>query len=160
MLHIAPEPQFEKKFRHIPKLDYFTLDLSNPRAGVKADITDIPYSDNSFDIIYCSHVLEHVVDDRKALRELNRVLKADGWAVILVPIVSSTTFENLSVTEPEERERVFGEPNHVRLYGSDSKNRLEESGFTVTSFSSTDIVDKKSIILLGVKQEKIFFCKK
>lgn len=160
MLHIAPEPQFEEKFREIPTLDYLTLDRGNPGAGINADITDIPFSDDSFDIIYCSHVLEHVDDDRKALFELSRVLNPDGWVVILVPIISSTTYEDPTVTKPEDREKVYGHPEHVRNYGSDFKTRLEESGFSVTVFSSTDIVDKRNIIRLGVKQEIIFLCNK
>lgn len=158
MLHIAPEPQLEEKFRQVPKLDYLTLDMSNPGAGINADITHIPFSEDSFDIIYCSHVLEHVLDDRTALFEFGRVLKSDGWAVILVPVLSSTTYEDPTVTNPEDREKVYGHPNHVRKYGSDFKDRLEESGLRVTVYSSTDIVDEKNIIRLGVKQEIIFFC--
>lgn len=160
MLCIAPEPQFEEKFRQVPKLDYLTVDLSNPRAEIHADITSTPFPKEAFDIIYCSHVLEHVLDDRKALFELNRVLKFDGWAMILVPLLSSTTYEDPLVTNSEDRKKVYGHPNHVRNYGSDFKNRLEEAGFNVRVFFSTDVVNKKDIIRLGVKQEVIFLCRK
>lgn len=88
---------------------YLTADLSNPKAMVKMDITDIQYPDESFDVIYCSHVLEHVPDDRKAMQEFFRVLKKDGWAVLLVPIVGELTFEDPSIVDPVERTKIFGQ---------------------------------------------------
>ena len=98
---------------------------------VHADITQIPFVDDSFDVILCSHVLEHVPEDRQAMRELCRVLKPDGWALLLVPISSrrAETYEDATVVAPEDRERLFGQFDHVRIYGRDFKDRLEESGF-------------------------------
>ena len=160
MLHIAPEGQFEERLRQVPGIEYLTADLHNPRAMVKMDITDIQYPDNSFDVIYCSHVLEHVPDDRKAMSELRRVLKADGWALILVPVTAEKTFEAPSVTDPAQRERLLGQYDHVRRYGPDFENRLEEAGFTVTRICSTDIMSMQNIVRLGVQREEIFLCHK
>ncbi len=161
MLHIAPEPQIERKFKKIPNLRYLTADLFNPAAMVKMDITDIQYPDNSFDVIYCSHVLEHVPDDRAAIRELYRVLKSDGWAVLLIPITVERTLEDPSVSDPAERERLFGQEDHVRRYGRDFRNRLEEAGFHVQGIPALDLVDREQIESMGVIAcEEVFLCKK
>jgi predicted SAM-dependent methyltransferase len=134
VLHVAPERIFEERLRLRPNLDYVSTDLDRDRAMVKADITALPFGDDSFDVILCSHVLEHVVDDRKAMRELHRVLHPSGWALIVVPIASrrDETFEDPAVLTPADRERVFGQADHVRIYGRDFKARLEEAGFTVS----------------------------
>ncbi len=97
------------------------------------DITDIPYPDETFDVIYASHVLEHVPDDRRAMREIRRVLRTGGWAVLLVPMFGATTKEDPTVIDPAERERLFGQDDHVRLYGHDGEyeRRLTEAGFDV-----------------------------
>lgn len=133
VLHVAPERIFERWLKSQPNLDYVSTDLERSRATVKADITDLPLSDDSFDVILCSHVLEHVVDDRKAMRELYRVLRPGGWALLLVPIDFSRgeTFEDPTIVEPADRERLFGQDDHVRVYGRDFTTRLEEAGFTV-----------------------------
>jgi SAM-dependent methyltransferase len=133
VLHFAPERIFEEKLRPQPNLDYVSTDLARARADVKADITDLPFPDDSFDVILCSHVLEHVVEDRKAMRELYRVLRRGGWALVLVPIDFSRdeTFEDHTVVAPADRERLFGQADHVRVYGRDFKARLEEADFTV-----------------------------
>jgi SAM-dependent methyltransferase len=133
VLHFAPERIFEKWLSAQPNLDYVTTDLERPRAMVKADITELPFPDDSFDVILCSHVLEHVVEDRKAMRELYRVLRPGGWALVLVPIDfdRSETFEDPAVVAPADRERLFGQADHVRVYGRDFAERLAEAGFTV-----------------------------
>jgi SAM-dependent methyltransferase len=133
VLHFAPERVLEKKLKPLPNLDYVSTDLERQRADVKADITDLPFPDDSFDVILCSHVLEHVVEDRKGMRELYRVLKPGGWALVLVPIDSrrDETFEDPTILAPRDRERAFGQADHVRIYGGDFKARLEEAGFTV-----------------------------
>ena len=114
MLHIAPEPCLEPRFKKWLAESYLTADLFNPHAMVKMDITNIAYPDQSFDVIYCSHVLEHVHDDRKAMREFFRVLKDKGWAILLVPIYAEKTFENPSIVEPTARLKAFGQEDHVR----------------------------------------------
>lgn len=131
MLHLAPEHAFMTKLRRTPGLEYHPVDLSSPEARVKLDVTAIPYEEMSFDVIYCSHVLEHVLDDRLAMRELRRVLRPTGWAVIQVPITAPATIEDPTVTDPRERERLFGQWDHVRRYGPDYIQRLEAAGFAV-----------------------------
>jgi len=160
MLHIAPERIFVSKFTHIFNIDYLTADLNDPSAMVKMDITNIQYPDDSFDVIYCSHVLEHVSEDRKAMRELNRVLKPDGWMVLLVPLTTKITFEPSSST-PAERKRLFGHSEHVRSYGPDFKDRLEEAGFIVKVFSAVEIIGVNDLPRMSVPySEIIFFCTK
>jgi SAM-dependent methyltransferase len=136
MLHVAPEPELSRLIQKAAYIDYLSADLFAPdimvKVMVKMDITDIQYPDNTFDVIYCSHVLEHVPDDRKAIREFFRVLKDGGWAIVQVPIIADTTFEDLTVINPKERERLFGQFDHVRRYGPDYKDRLTEAGFSVT----------------------------
>ncbi|WP_071591937.1 class I SAM-dependent methyltransferase [Baaleninema simplex] len=133
VLHIAPEKIFYHKFIELDNLDYLTADLDSSLAMVKMDITDIQYDDNSFDVVLCNHVLEHIPNDRQAMRELCRVLKPGGWAILQVPLDldRDETFEDPSVESPEERERLFGQKDHVRWYGKDYADRLQEAGFTV-----------------------------
>lgn len=161
MLHVAPEQSFESKLRKCLGQDYITADLLNPEAMVKMDITDIQYSDEYFDVIYCSHVLEHVQDDKKALREFFRVLKKGGWAILLVPITTDKTFEDSSIVEPSERLRVFGQADHVRRYGPDYIDRLNEAGFKVQVNYASDLFEKKEITSMGLSpDDKIYYCTK
>lgn len=162
VLHIAPENCFEARLRKWLGGAYITADINNPNAMVRMDIMDIHYPDQSFDIIYCSHVLEHVLDDKKALRELFRVLKRGGWAVILVPIYSNETFEDSSVIDPLERRRLFGQDDHVRRYGPDFIARLQEAGFVVAKTRVSDLVNKNEEIRLGLTAASgdIFCCTK
>jgi SAM-dependent methyltransferase len=131
---------------------------------VKMDITDIQYPDNSFDVISCSHVLEHVPDDRRAMREFNRVLTPDGFALLMVPIrPGEKTFEDPSITNPEERQRLFGRHNHVRWYGLDFKDRLEEEGLSVRVFSAAKAFGAEDFLRLGLghpDRALVFVCKK
>ena len=164
LLHIAPEPQLTQIFRKIKTIDYLSADLMMERVMVKMDLTDIKYYDRSFDAIICNHVLEHIPDDMKAMRELFRVLKPGGWAILQVPIskTMTETFEDFSVTEPDEREKVFGQKDHVRIYGQDYVTRLETAGFRVKPFKWTedhDIENKENKLNLN-KEEVIFYCTK
>ena len=133
VLHFAPEPALQARFRAMPNLDYVSADLCSPRADVHFDICLSPYPDDTFDVILCSHVLEHILDDRKAMSELFRVMKPGGWGIIEVPLQPGRreTFEDQSVTTPTERERVFGQRDHVRIYGKDYYDRLRSAGFEV-----------------------------
>ncbi len=159
MLHFAPEATFERRFRRIPGLAYVTADLEDPRVMVRADIRAIPFPDNSFDVIYCSHVLEHVDDDRNALQELRRVLTDDGWLALIVPITAEQTFEDPSVIEPEERFRLFGQPDHVRVYGPDFADRIEQSGLKMKMVTPENLLgdDAEQI---AAKKERLFYCRK
>lgn len=161
MLHVAPEPIFERQLREKLGDGYLTADLHNPRAMVKMDITDIQYPDESFDVIYCSHVLEHVPNDLQAMRELRRVLKKDGWAILLVPISADKTYEDPSITSPAERLVHFGQSDHVRKYGPDYLDRLAEAGFNVDVSSPNDFLTDEEILLMGIDaSENIYYCRR
>jgi SAM-dependent methyltransferase len=162
MLHVAPEQCLEPKFKELLGDSYLTADLFNPRAMIKMDITDINYGDQSFDVIYCSHVLEHVLDDKKAMREFFRVLKNDGWAILLAPISAEKTLEDPAIVEPEERLKIFGQEDHVRLYGPDYADRLREAGFKVKITGVDDLVQEGEATRMGLTQTsgEIYFCTK
>ncbi len=133
VLHMAPEQCFLKRFKKLQHIDLVTADLYSPIVDVKADILDLPFDDNSFDIIFCNHVLEHIEDDKKAMQELYRVLKKGGVGIFQIPQDYSRkkTYEDFSITSPEERAKHFGQYDHVRVYGSDYFDRLRAVGFTV-----------------------------
>jgi SAM-dependent methyltransferase len=116
----------------LPNLVYITADLDSPLARVALDILRLPFPENSFDVVLCNHVLEHIPDDAQAMRELSRVLKPGGWGILQVPLdPSRDTFEDLSIVDPDERTRLFGQEDHVRMYGKDYKTRLEKAGLSV-----------------------------
>jgi SAM-dependent methyltransferase len=156
VLHFAPERIFEEWLGSRPNLDYVSTDLARPRAMVKADITDLPFPDGSFDVILCSHVLEHVVDDRTAMQELYRVLRRGGWALVLVPIDfrRAETFEDPTIVGPADRERFFGQADHVRVYGRDFTARLEEAGFTVRVEDFTRELGESEVRRYGLRPRK------
>jgi hypothetical protein len=134
VLHFAPEAGLQRKLKSLPTLTHVSADLSSRLADEKFNICDIPHPADSFDVVLCSHVLEHVPDDRKAMSELYRVMKPGGWGLIEAPISRKRkeTFEDWSVTEDKDRERVFGQRDHVRIYGRDYYDRLRAAGFSVT----------------------------
>lgn len=150
VLHVAPEPCLEAKLKKHLKGGYLTADLYNPSAMVKMDITEIEYPNESFDVIYCSHVLEHVPDDKKALRELFRVLKTSGWAILLVPITVDVTYEDPTIVTPEGRLEAFGQDDHVRRYGRDYADRLRDAGFTVEVVEVTDLATPEEAVRMGL----------
>jgi len=147
VLHIAPEQEFLRKFKKMKNLEYTSADLFSPIVDVKADILDLPFEDNTYDVIICNHVLEHIVDDRKAMSELYRVMKPNGWGIVQVPMKNSleTTFEDFTITDPKERQKHFGQYDHVRWYGMDYFDRLKSVGFEAEAnfysqkFSDADI---------------------
>ncbi|EDP95548.1 methyltransferase domain-containing protein [Kordia algicida OT-1] len=133
VLHFAPEQAFYKRFRNQKNLEYTTTDLFSPLADVKADICDLPFEDDSFDTILCNHVLEHIPDDTKAMQELYRVLKPGGMAILQIPqdLEREVTFEDDTITDKKERTEIFGQYDHVRVYGWDYFDKLRSIGFTV-----------------------------
>ncbi len=139
VLHIAPEQCFLDIFRKQKNLDYITSDLESPIADVKADICDLPFKDNEFDVVFCNHVLEHIPDDTKAMQELYRVLKPNGMGIFQIPqdINRAETFEDNSITDPKERAKIFGQYDHVRVYGSDYFDKLRSIGFKVDEIDYT-----------------------
>lgn len=139
VLHFAPEQAFYKRFRKLKNLAYTTTDLNSPLADVKADICNLPFSENSFDVILCNHVLEHIPNDTKAMQELYRVLKPGGWGVFQIPqdLNRARTFEDNSITNKTERAKIFGQYDHVRIYGRDYFEKLRSIGFKVTEMDFT-----------------------
>ena len=139
VLHFAPEQAFYKRFREMKNLDYVTTDLNSPLADVKADICNLPFSNNSFDFILCNHVLEHIPDDKKAMQELFRILKPGGTAIVQIPqdLSREKTFQDDSITDPKERAQIFGQYDHVRVYGRDYFDRLRDIGFEVEEVEYT-----------------------
>lgn len=138
LLHVAPEVCLMRHLRRAYKVggnavDYVTADLESPLADLHFDIQLIPLADESFDVIFCNHIMEHVEDDRRAMRELYRVMRRGGWGVILSPVELSraTTFEDDSITDEAERTRIFGQYDHRRVYGRDYADRLRGVGFEV-----------------------------
>jgi SAM-dependent methyltransferase len=149
VLHFAPEQEFYKRFKKQNNLDYTTTDLFSPLADVKADICNLPFEDNSYDIILCNHVLEHIPDDTKAMQELYRVLKPGGMGIFQIPqdISRTTTFSDDTIIDPKERAKIFGQYDHVRIYGLDYFDKLRSIGFQVeevkhTETISSDLVQK------------------
>lgn len=147
VLHFAPEQAFYKRFRKLANLDYTTTDLNSPLADVKADICDLPFKDESFDFILCNHVLEHIPDDTKAMQEIFRILKKGGTAILQIPqdLSRETTFEDDSITDPKERAEIFGQYDHVRVYGRDYFNKLRSIGFTVKEVNYTGKLSPEEI---------------
>lgn len=161
ILHFAPERYLEQKLRTISKF-YLTADLEGKSVDVKMDIAKIPFENNSFNLILCSHVLEHVDDDRKALKELLRILRLNGTALIIIPVERKNTYEDPSIKDPEERQKVFGQKDHVRIYGEDFIERITEAGFSVNNYQSKDLFSECDQIKYGIKIEsdRLYVCKK
>jgi len=157
ILHIAPEQAFRKRFKKIFGDRYVTADLHSPLADIKADITDLPFAANEFDIILCNHVLEHIPDDRKAMRELYRVMKPGGYGIFQVPLDArrTRTFEDPTVTDPRRRAELFGQYDHVRIYGTDYFDRLHEAGFVVRPFAVKQLFKGDEIERFALDPEEI-----
>jgi SAM-dependent methyltransferase len=163
LLSIAPDYATQTKLRSLTNVNYTSVDLESPLAMQNEDLTNLSLKDNSFDAILCYHVLEHIEDDKKALSELFRVLEPGGWAILQTPIDTDRkhTFEDFTITSPDERKKVYGQSDHVRIYGRDYSLKLKDAGFIVkedtfiNKFSETEIT--KYVL---DKNETIFFCTK
>jgi SAM-dependent methyltransferase len=162
VLHIAPEPAFQNAFRKMKNLTYVSADLHSPHAMMAMDITHIPATDASFDVVLYSHVFEHIPDDRAAMREIHRILTPEGWAILQVPMDSSmgATLEDPTVTAPEERQRLFGQSDHVWLYGRDYRMRLEHAGFEVIVDQFSSQLEPGVLARYGLLPEDIYFCRR
>lgn len=163
VLHIAPEHCFLDKFEKMQNLDYISADIESPLAKIKMDVHEIPFPPNTFDVVFCNHVMEHVENDIQALKEIYRVMKPGGWAIIQSPIDPDreTTFEDPSIASPEERERVHGQSDHVRTYGKDYAERLKKGGFNVTEDTYVMELPKEKVERYALPpQEIIYLCEK
>ena len=158
VLHIAPEQVFYTKFKTLDNWAYTTTDLHSPLADVKADICALPFKNEEYDLIFCNHVLEHIPNDQKAMEELYRVLKKGGALIAQVPLDESReiTFEDDSITDKKERTRIFGQYDHVRIYGIDYYSRLEKTGFDVTAVQSISGLSQTDFVRFALpKNERI-----
>ena len=157
VLHVAPEQAFYQKFKSFTHWDYTTTDLYSPLADVKADITKLPFANDSFDLVLCNHVLEHIPEDNKALAELYRILKKGGTAILQVPLEEDreTTFEDDSITDPKERAKIFGQYDHVRIYGQDYYQRIKAAGLTPHAIDLISQLTPSEIEQFALQNEKI-----
>ena len=163
LLHFAPEQAFYKRFKKLSNIQYDTIDINSPLAMIKADICDLPIKDNTYDFILCNHVLEHILDDNKAISELHRVLKKDGVGIFQVPIdmKKEFTFQDDSITDKKERNKIFGQYDHVRVYGKDYFTKLKNAGFKVEEVDYTKNLSNDEIYRFSiVKGEIIPVCTK
>jgi SAM-dependent methyltransferase len=168
LLHFAPEKSFYDALSGFDHIEYFPCDImpeSYSYGGkvevFKADITSIPFENNYFDVVLCNHVLEHIPDDRKAMSEMYRVMKPGGWSILQVPIDYNrpSTYEDFTITTPAEREKAFGQTDHVRWYGRDYLNRLESVGYKVVEDPYIKSFNQEDMFKFGLMPgEFIYFC--
>jgi SAM-dependent methyltransferase len=162
LLDCAPIPALTRRLVALPNVRYVSVDLESSLAAVKADLMELPFPSQSFDVVLCSHVLEHVADDRRAMRELARVLRHGGFAAIVVPLHGglSHTLEDPSVTTPEQRLNTYGQADHVRLYGRDFPTRLMGSGFAVERVSMFESLSQEEVARWGLSPyDDIYICR-
>lgn len=168
ILHPAPEKLFYKKFKALKNVEYTSIDLQPEKydygtATLKMDLTNLSFDDNTFDVILCIHVLEHIPDDIQAIKEMYRTLKKGGWAILNVPVDYNriTTFEDISINDPQKQLELFGQPDHVRIYGKDYKQRLESAGFKVDVINYTSHFSNNEMFKYGFKPDReIYYCSK
>ena len=147
VLHLAPEQCFLSLFKKMKNLNYTTADLYSPIVDVKADILDLPFESDLFDVVFCNHVLEHIEDDHKAMSELYRVMKPGGWGIFQIPqdLSLEKSYEDFSIKDPEERARHFGQYDHVRIYGKDYFDRLRKAGFGVKEIDYSSLLSPELV---------------
>lgn len=162
VLHFAPEPCISRRLMPLRHIHYVSADVATGNVLVTLDIERIPFESESFDLILCSHVMEHVTDDVAALKELYRVLRTGGLALVQIPVdeTRSTTFEDPAATDAADRERLFGQADHVRIYGRDCVERLQSAGFDVERYSYREVLDENAESRYALHTEPIHVCRK
>jgi len=162
ILHIAPEMAFIHSFRKFHNINYVTGDIESPWANIKMDVQDIPFKNDIFDVFICNHVLEHIENDMLALKELHRILKPGGWGIITCPqnFSKEKTFEDKNITTPEEREKYFGQKDHLRVYGRDFPERMQISGFEVETIESRSVFTPEEIHHYALPNDPIYIVRK
>ena len=157
VLHVAPEQVFYKKFKKLKNWEYLTFDLNSPIADIKGDLISTNFKDEYFDLIICNHVLEHIEDDKSALDEMYRILKYNGISILQVPInvKRENTFEDLSIKSKIQREKYFGQYDHVREYGLDFKDRVEQAGFKVEMINYSKKISQDLVIKYGLMKDDL-----
>ncbi len=168
LLHVAPEKIFYDQFKSLPNIEYFPIDLMPDEYSygintIQMDVTQMTFQDNYFDGIICNHVLEHIREDQKAMREMSRVLKPGGWAILNTPVnlQKETTHEDVNLYDPQKQLELFGQPDHVRVYGRDFLDRVTNAGFTAEVINYVSNFSNNDKFKYGLKdQEAIFYCSK
>ena len=157
LLHIAPEQAYYKRLKQQSNIDYTSLDLNSPIADINADIKDMPFLDQSFEVVICNHVLEHIINDDQALNEIYRILKKGGYAILQIPLEkdAKTTYEDESIIDPEERKKHFGQYDHVRIYGMDFFDKLNKIGFESKPIFYADNFNKRDKKRFGIDNNDI-----
>jgi SAM-dependent methyltransferase len=175
VLNPAPVDMIADMFQSFPNVEYVSIDIKfegfnipdTARTGrpiVQADIQELPFTNESFDVILCSHVLEHVPDDKKAMQELYRVLKPSGYALLEVPYRMENgeyvfeTYEDPSIVTEEDRLREYESPDHVRFYGKDFLVKLENVGFNVHEIPLQNLLEENKIKLCGMRDKPLNIC--
>ena len=160
MLHVAPEQSLRRRLSRLPNLRYLSGDLCSTRADLAFDLQEMPFEEDSFYVVLCNHVLEHVDDDRRAMLEIHRVLRPGGWALLMCPIGRDRqrTLEDSAAQTPEARLNRFGQEDHVRLYGDDYFDRLREAGFAVTRVRLEEAASDDQIELHKLRRDADVFC--
>lgn len=159
VLHIAPEQCFHQRFKQQHNLNYLTGDLVSPIADMHFDLHQIPLEENQFDVVFCNHVLEHVEDANQCMRELYRVMKPGGWGIMQVPqdFDREITFEDPTIVTEEDRERLFWQRDHVRLFGKDYPNWLQNAGFKVEVFEKEKKYSTEQIQRFRLQEKEILY---
>lgn len=160
VLHVAPEACFIPKFEKLHGDKYITADIESPLAKVKMDIHNIPFEANTFDVVLCNHVLEHVDDDIRAMQEIHRVLRPNGFAILQVPFfnpIPDFTYEDKSITTPREREKAFGQDDHVRKFGRDYPRRIEKAGMVAFEDDFAERLSADEIFRFGLAKGEILY---
>jgi SAM-dependent methyltransferase len=164
LLHIAPEACFISRFESLPNLEYISADLESPLAKIRMDVHNIPFENDCFDTVICNHVMEHVEKDIESMKEIRRVLKPGGWAIIQSPIMGpelEKTYEDPRIIKPHEREKAYGQSDHLRLYGKDYPDRLRSAGFSVTEDDFVKSMPEEQVLRFALPPgEIIYFCEK
>lgn len=158
VLHIAPEENMEPRLRALPNLDYVTADLLRDDVDLKLDVTRLDLPDESFDVVLCSHVLEHVDDDRLAMRELLRITRRGGWAILTAPVSQdlAETYEDWSITSVEGRLAAFGQGDHVRLHGRNYPDLLRAEGWSVEERPMALTAEEERRYGIPEKEQRIY----
>lgn len=160
VLHIAPEGCFIPRFQKVHQEQYITADIESPLAKVKMDIHKMPFDPGSFDVVLCNHVLEHVTDDIQAIKEIARVLKPGGFAILQVPFfapVPEKTFSDPTITDRTVREKMFGQDDHVRRYGTDYSTRIQQGGLKAIEDDYVNTLPEEQQTRYGLAKGEIIF---
>jgi SAM-dependent methyltransferase len=157
VLHLAPEPGIAARLRSSPRLTYTSGDLAKSRGELELDVTSLPFADDSFDVIICSHVLQEVPDDTRAIAELYRVLQPGGWSVLQVPLDLrlGASLEDPTLTTPEERRAAFGQEHYVRVYGVDFLDRLRDGGFEAGQVAYASMLSPAERALHAIRADEV-----